>query len=249
MLSIYDAQQYVKHFEQEMGDNAYVKLSEDGKSILSYKTGENLGSIERFTQILRKHLHCDFELIWSCHASLDEIYRCRQCGTVIFGGDDEERYDPNERCPTCCHDPSVCHNEYWTAEDIQNDPDKAKTIQMYEELAKREKEAEIRRQKRGGLYDHERWIGHIKTKKRLFTFKHLCFGWGVKGMKKDRFLRVSCSIKDEDGLSYSMGRDRGFSFDIPLNFYAFYIRYIHPYSKKCPPEIRKYHFWQKATEA
>lgn len=241
MLGKYDVKKFIET-HQHLGNGTQVTLSEDRQDVMV--NGEKLCSVTDFTLHLRRELHCDFEEIWSCHASLDEVYRCRECGTVIFGGDDEFRYDPDERCPVCCNDPSVCHNEYWTAEEIKNDKEKQKTIEAYEQMAKMEAEAEARRKARGGLYDWERWKHRIRTKRYVFTLEHLCFGWGKRVKKKQRFFRISCSVWD--GESYVRGCGKGFSISIPLNFYTFYIAYIYRYTKDCPPYLRKNAFWQKS---
>lgn len=82
------------------GRDMEIALSEDKKSILDIQTGEAICSVDTYVAYLRRKLHCDFECIFYDRVDLTTIYRCNECGTVIFTGDDE-RYDPNLRCPVC----------------------------------------------------------------------------------------------------------------------------------------------------
>ena len=73
-----------------------------------------------------KILHCDFECIYNEHVSLDVVYKCNECGTIIFTGDDE-RYDINLACPVCAN---YNHSNYWTQEMIESDPDKKRYVEF-----------------------------------------------------------------------------------------------------------------------
>ena len=239
MINIYDLKRSIKAAEQK-GHELWFKLSDDENSILDSKTGEYICKTETYLQHLREKLHCDFENIYYEHASLTNIYRCRQCGTVIFGGDDE-RFNPNERCPTCCNDPSVTWNEYWTKEEIDSDPEKQKTIQAYiKEQARMDREYK-RREARGGLYDFERSKKKFTTKKHGYTVRRINYGYdgdtGKTCKPADRFIEIAIWNKD-DGIHQK-------TITIPLSFYAIWIRWIYPYSRKCHPDVRKYTFWQK----
>lgn len=160
-------------------DNDKVKIyaSDDMESILNKEDGSYFCSMETFLQKLREHEHCDFETIYYEHGSLTHIYKCRQCGTVIFGGDDE-RWNPNEKCPTCCHDKSVCHNTYWTQEEIFNDLKKQEVIDWYVMDQLRMDEEYKRRKARGGLYDWQRFVKKIETKKFILKISLINYDWG-----------------------------------------------------------------------
>lgn len=122
--------------------------------IVSRDCPENVlfNNSEELLTKLRRKLHCDFECIYHDHASLDTIYKCNECGTVIFTGDDE-RYDPNLMCPNCS---DYKHNdEYWTAEMIEADPSKRYALNVYLNLTKAQKKADELFIKRGNLYDWE----------------------------------------------------------------------------------------------
>ena len=242
MISKYDV---IKSFErlEKKGANLKLRLSEDKKDVLDGETGKRLCSIDTYLDYARKELHCDFESVYYDHASLTDIYRCRQCGTVIFGGDDE-RYDPDCRCPTCCNDTSVCKNEFWTADEIEQDENKQKEIAVLEKLEQENREAAARREARNGLYDWQRWIKKFKTKNHMIKISYINFGWGHKNVKQDKHIEIMDYVREEDG-HFVYGKDKGHCIIIPLNFYAFYLRHIFPYSKKCPENTRKYHFWQK----
>lgn len=236
MISKYDVIRQF-HNAEKKGKVLSLKLSEDENSLIDSNTGEFVCSVDTFTEKLRKQEHCDFETIYYEHATLVEVYRCRQCGTVIFGGDDEYHYNPNERCPTCCQDESVCYNKYWTKEQIDSDLEKQKTIQSLIEMQKEMNEADKRRKARGGLYDWQRWRKELPIGSRVFKCTLINYNSNKKLEHTDRFLEV-CNYKKSDGIVK-------YCFQIPLSFYHIYIRYIFPYSKKCRPELRKYYFWQK----
>lgn len=245
MISKYDV---IKSFENaaEKGKALAMKLSEDKTKLLDSKTGEYVCSVDTFLDYLRKEEHCDFESIYYEHASLTDVYRCRQCGTVIFGGDDE-RYDPNCKCPTCCHDDSVCRNEYWTKEEIENDSEKKGYIDFLIQSQKKMNEAAARRKARNGLYDWQRWVKKIHTKNHHIEISYIHFGWGEKNIKHDKYIEIMDYERDKDG-SFVYGKDIGHCIKIPLNWYNVYIRWIYPYSNKCPENLRKYYFWQKKIE-
>ena len=54
-------------------------------------------------------------------------------------------------------------------------------------------------------------------------------------------LELKIGVGDKDGMGYSMNK----YYRIPLAPYSFYIQFVYPYSKKCPPDLRKYYWWQK----
>lgn len=241
MISRYDVIKALK-VAQEKGDDIPFHLSPDEKLLLKNTTNEPISTLDDYVSYLRKKLHCDFESIYYDHASLTDVYRCRQCGTVIFGGDDEDHYDPNEKCPTCCGDESVCQNDYWTKEEIDSDPEKQKTIKSLEEFTAHERRHHERMKLRDGLRDWERWRKIIKTKKYKYMVEHICFGFDgdqgrvPKGVRADRFLEIYKI--DEEGIRVKHNR-------IPLNLHTFWITYIYKYTKACSPYLRKYHRWQK----
>lgn len=239
MITIYDLKRSIKAAMQE-GHDLWFKLSEDENSILDSKTGEYICKTETYLQHLREKLHCDFEVLYSEHVSLTVVYRCKQCGTVIFGGDDE-RFNPNECCPTCCNDPSVTFNKYWTKEEIDSDPEKQKVIQAYIDEQARMDRAYERRQARGGLYDWQRSQKEFSTKKHGYRITRINHGFDGDAGKTirpaDKYLEIVIWNK-ETGI-------REKTIQIPLNFYAIWIRWIYPYSRRCHPDVRKYAFWQK----
>ena len=240
MISNWDVIQYFnKNDRKAFG----MTLDEDNKTLVDAETNERVCSIETLTGYLRRKAHCDFETVYYEHVSLDNVYRCCECGTVIFGGDDE-RYDPNCRCPTCCNDKSVCQNEFWTADEIETSEEKKEYIKSLELTQKEMDEAAARRKARGGLYDWQRWVKEFRTKNHHITVSYINFGYGQKHRKKDKYLEIMDYEKDESG-GFVYGKDKGHCIKIPLSFYNIYIRWIYPYSKNCHPDFRKYTFWQK----
>lgn len=245
MISRYDVIKALKA-AQERGDDIPFHLSPDEKLLLKNSTDEPISTLDDYVSYLRKKLHCDFESIYSEHATLTEVYRCRQCGTVIFGGDDEDHYNTDEKCPTCCKDPSVTWNKYWTKEEIDADLEKQATIKALENEMARQRRHNERRQMRNGLYDWQRWKKVIKTKKHSYRFQLICTGYDgdigrvPKGQHGCKYLQIDhWNFEKEDVHDFCK---------IPLNFYAVYIFFILPYLKSTHPDVRKYTFWQRKPE-
>ena len=199
-------------------------INEEETELFDSETNKFVCTIETYTKYLRKELHCDFETVYYEHATLDEVLRCKQCGTVIFTGDDE-RYDPNLCCPGCGKYKTGL--VYWTGEEIEQDEAKRKTIEMYEEFSRQQKIEYERRKRRGGLYDWQlidktklfkKWSVHIELED---------FGHGWDGEKHSRpwwkrmiQFRISFAKKDDD-ISYSTK----WKIEIPLSPYSWYIKY------------------------
>ena len=140
----------VKEFFRKNKDNPEIKITLDEKeeNLVSKETGIFISTIDEYLHFMRKKFHCDFELVYEEHVSLIEILRCKECGTVIFTTEDND-YDPRLCCPTCGG-----YNtwfEYWTADDIKNDPNKQEAIQHFEQMQKSQIEAE----KHSNYYDYK----------------------------------------------------------------------------------------------
>lgn len=232
MISRYDVIKYLEKHQDELQAHFDKELD-----ACVTPDGRVLCTIDQLTQSLRKDNHCDFECIYSCHASLDAVYRCKECGTVIFTGDDE-RYDPLLRCPTCggYHH----HGDFWTKEEIEADEEKQRQIKGMEEYMRYEDEAYRRRKARGGLYDWQLFDKTYYGKKHCYTIE-ITVNNITESKIKGLALKISVGDKDDDGISYAIKR----WYTIPLGITAIYRYWILPYSKKYPEEFRKYHFWQK----
>jgi DNA-directed RNA polymerase subunit RPC12/RpoP len=226
-----------KHLEQYQ-TNPDFTFRVEGENIVDKKTNGVICSLDHYVDVLRTKAHCNFEVIYYERVSLLTVYRCKDCGTVIFGGDDEFRYDPNLSCPTCGG--YETRLQYWTADEIASDPLKQKDIESYEYFTKLDMEADERFKKRGGLYDWQVWKKKIYTKNHLYTFDlecdNICHS-KLKGLK----LKIGYFIKDKDDSFF----EREKSFQIPLSKGAFYYQFIYPHSKRCPEELRARFFWEK----
>lgn len=236
MISVYDVIRTFRRAKEQGKDMPFI-ISDDHKTLTS-KDGKVTVTVEDFAQFMREKEHCDFEVVYSEHATLTTVYRCRECGTVIFGGDDEERYDPLLCCPVCAG--YKCQTEYWTGEAIKNDPKKQESIKFYEEMQREQEEASKRYVARGGLYDWQvfkkDWYGdkhslHVEMQ----NFKN------KKWYQANTSLEISIGDKDDVGVGYTVKKFHS----IPLSPYNFYIRFVYPYTKKCHPEFKKYLPWQK----
>lgn len=212
MISRYDV---INAFEDEMkkGNTEYSYDRET--DMIKGKDGKDICSLDEFMPVIRRKNHCNFESIYYCHATLDNVYRCLECGTVIFGGDDE-RYDPACRCPTCSNDNSVCRNTWWSADEIKNEPEKQQFIEGLIEQQRIMNEIEERRRKRGGKSDSEIWIKEYRGKKHYLEFKLECNNLFLTKLKGLKFV-IRHSEKDyENDFGYFWKRD----YVIPLSISA-----------------------------
>jgi len=231
----------INFFEKRKGDPTVPHTIDEKHENIIYKdTGKVLATIDEYMAAMKKVLHCDFELIYDEHPSCFSVIRCKECGTVIFERYDED-YDPNLCCPTCGG--YKTYFDFWTKEEIDSDEEKQKAIKNYEEMQRELDESYARRQKRGGLYDWEIWKKRIEFKKTLWNISLECDNLfyskpKLKGLK----LIIKMSKRDPEYDDMFVWKK---STRIPLSWYAFYIHCILPYSKTCPEELRKYHFWQK----
>ena len=199
-------------------ENNTLHLKEDGKAVCSF---------EEYAEWVREKAGCAFETIFYEHVSSQHIVRCKKCGTVVFTGDDE-RWEPQLKCPVCTDYKPFC--EYWTGEEIARDTEKQNTIAQYEAWQKQMDEEAARREKRGGLYDWQRWQKKIYTKNHHIVITHQCFDLEQKTWKKMRTLEIEDYVRDENDY-FIISKDHGHRLSIPLSAYAFYIKYIYPHTK------------------
>lgn len=189
MISQYDVIRYAKNNPEK----SWFRIEE--KNVIDKETNEVVCSLEKLTQYIKESMHCDFECLHHCHASLETTLRCRECGTVIFSYDDED-YDPHLCCPICGG--YQTHFKYWTKEEIENDTQKADTIKFLEDWTKEENEAYERRKKRNGKYDSEIWNWTIRGKKYGVKFELKCdnlFKHGLNGLH----FRINWMDRDDSG--------------------------------------------------
>ena len=197
----------------------------DGDLIKSIETDITITNVDEMVGFLRKKFHCDFEVIYHEHGSLTTIYRCSECGTVIFGGDDE-RWDPNLCCPVCSdYKPSL---KYWTGEEIANDPKKQEYVNDTIKAQDRMNAMYERIRQRGGLHDWELWKKNIKLKNYHFTLSLECLDYFSTGLKGLNF-HIIIFVREKDSDISFVGKH---FIRIPLSFYAIYIQWIFPHTKK-----------------
>ena len=189
MISVFDVKQYVKNHPE-----LPFSINEENK-IIDKKKNDVVCDVQDFVQFLRKKLHCDFDVIYECHGTLEVIYRCRQCGTVIFASDDEWNYEPNLCCPICSDYKTGF--EYWAGEDIADDIQKQQSIEFLIDM-EHEQEESYRRYRKRGKYDWQVWKGRIKLPRRAVYIDLLCdnlFRHGLRGLR----LELHWAKKDDIG--------------------------------------------------
>lgn len=213
MISRYD----IRMFYKRNSDKLEHQIDESD-NIVHKETGEILCSLDDFVNSMRKKLHCDFEFIYSCHGTLEVIYRCIECGAVIFASDDVMYYDDNLCCPVCAN--YQTHFKYYTGEEILADEEKQKEIAWYEEMTREQIEADKRWKKRKGKYDHQICKGRIPFGSKYAIYYDLecnnLFKSGLKGLK----LILHWAVKD--GVCYTYKK----CIMIPLSLYAIKIQIL-----------------------
>ena len=156
MISKYDLIRYAEN----KSDQCWFRIEEE-KNVIEKETGKFVCDINILLQHMREKMHCDFECIYDCHGLLEVILRCKECGTVIFTTEDEN-YDPNLCCPTCGEYKTWF--EFWTAEDIKNDPQKQEAIRHFEQMQKKQDELEQHRNFSGCNYKKKPTIRKIVSR-------------------------------------------------------------------------------------
>lgn len=111
----------------EHRENCWFSI-DDCDNVIDKESNKILGKIGEFVMTLRALTHCDFEILYTCYETKETIYRCKECGTIIFCCEDE-LYDPNLCCPTCGE--YKTHLKYWTVKDIEKDPNKKYIVNFY----------------------------------------------------------------------------------------------------------------------
>jgi uncharacterized Zn finger protein (UPF0148 family) len=206
MISKWDIRQYHKLHTDEIGYHV-----DENDMIVNNETGKILCSLDDFTDSMRKKLHCDFESIYYCHGMLQNVLRCRECGAVIFTYEDEYE-DLNLCCPVCAN--YETYYKYYTAEDIEQDEEKRKEIELLEEMKREMIEEDKRWKKRKGKYDYQICKGRIPIGYKYAIYYDLecnnLFKSGLKGLK----LILNWAVKD--GMCYTYQK----RIIIPLSLYA-----------------------------
>lgn len=222
MISQYDVKRYA-----EKHPDCWYTVDGDN-NIVDKENGKIVCTLKEMTEYIRKEMHCDFESVYYCHGTLQDVIRCRECGTVIFSTEDEWGYDPKLCCPTCGG--YKTHFEYWTADEIKSDKKKQDTIEWLEHMQQEQIEADKRYIARGNKYDHQIWKGSMKLSRKYRLFLDLeCDNFPktkLKGLK----LIAHIATKDDDcGYIYNKGE-----IFIPLSIGAFKIwwRYKRKWRRK-----------------
>lgn len=227
MIFKYNIIEYAKQFP----DKCWYIVSEDETRIINKATGEDMCSMDTLVEVMRDKLHCNFEVIYSCHPTLETTLRCKECGTVIFTHEDE-RWEPNLCCPVCSD--YKTNFEYWTAKEIKNDKKKQNSINFLIKIQEEQEESYRRQKRRNGKCDWQ--IGKCKMKfaNKIIVFELQCdnlFRTKLKGLK----LRIAVGTKCEDHIGYIINN----YFTIPLSISAAKTVYkIHKHNRNKPEEIK-----------
>ena len=196
---------------------------DENEDVFDKESGKNIGTLDEILAFFRHKLHCDFEVIYSCHPTLETTYRCKDCGTVIFARDDEW-YEENLCCPVCSDYQTGF--EYWSGEEIKNDEKKQNTIDFLIKMQEEQEESYRRQKRRNGKYDWQISKWKIKIPNKAIYFELQCdnlFHTGLKG------LRLHIDIGEKDGMGYIIKK----FFTIPLSIGAAKTAYrVHKHLKE-----------------
>jgi len=219
---MYNTKYTLKEFSELPNSPFYI----NGENVIDKETNKTLCTVKYFLEMLRRKTHCNFETVYYCHATLEEVLRCKDCGTIIFASDDCWEYEPNLCCPTCSN--YTTNFEYWTAEDIANSEEKQSLVKNLEKMAEEDR-AESERYKKRGKYDYQIWKGSIKiSKKHALFFDLECdnlFKSGLKG------LHLVIHTAEKDDISYVYKK----VYKIPLSYS--YLK-LYCYMKKKEKEMK-----------
>jgi uncharacterized Zn finger protein (UPF0148 family) len=183
-------------------------------------------NVDTFLDKYKKKTGQSFECIYDEHACLVSVLKCTECGTVIFEHYDED-YEPHLKCPTCTDYKTGF--KYYTKEEIEQDEDKQKEIDMYYKFTQMQKEADERYIKRGNLYDFEKTQEYT-----IFKTKNYKVKAQIKGFSKwDLFIEINVWKRNDD-ISYT-GKKH---IKIPLSPYSFYIQFIYKHLGICHKDLR-----------
>lgn len=216
MISQYDVKQYLNN-----DTSPHYYCNEETQRVMKKDSNEDICSIEAYTEFLRKSLHCSFKSVYSCPLDLQNVLRCTECGTVIFSYDDE-RYDPNLKCPTCSGENT--YFEFWTQEDIDADEKKQNTLNFYGEMREWDRKR-YEREKRTGLNNYELWKKRITIGKTVYIPKLLVSDYVGKKLKG---LHFAIDIINNETHTYKKSN----ACKIPLSYHYLYIMYLYPIKKK-----------------
>ena len=209
MISKYDVRKIIENSEE-------YTINKSNDMIIKKSNMLPIMTLDELVESHRKRHHCDFECIYDEHATLQVVYRCKDCGTVIFASDSEGEYDPNLCCPTCggYH----TYYDYWTQEDIDNDIKKQNTLKFFkDEMEIKRKENE--RYSKTGLYFNEIWKKEFN--KYIVTLE--CYN-----VFRSKFDGLKLEIKH---FNDDYVRDK--TITIPLSWSALKTAYhMHQYNKK-----------------
>lgn len=209
MVNEYD----IKRYAEKYPDKCWYVVDDDDM-IVDKDTNKTICHIDELVDIARKKMHCNFEFIYECHATLETTYRCRECGTVIFTREDES-WDPNLCCPVCGDYKTGF--KYWTGEEIALSEEKQNTIAFLKAMQADKVEADKRYKQRGNKYDWQIGSGKIKLFKRAVFWDLECdnlFETKLKGLR----LKIHWAHKEDKSYTYKK------NFLIPLSISAFKIQ-------------------------
>lgn len=238
MISKYDFKKHVIRLIEEGKLNFVYNESDDS---LYDKDGQFVCLLDEYLDLYRRKTGQHFTSIYTDPCSLLDIIKCNECGTVIFSSDNYEEYDQNLCCPTCVG--YKTHFKFWTKEEIENDEEKQKTIEFYEQWT-REKNERYEREQRRGKLDWEITKNKIKTKSYMIEFILECDNITKSYFKDLRFVIQIWKKDNEDSWGYHFKK----KILIPLSWSQFYIHYIYIHLGKCHPSVRSKWYIGKAKE-
>lgn len=188
----------VKKYFSEGEDTNYL-YDEKTDNVISKDTGIAVCSLNELTKALKEDYGESFENIYSEEATCSWVIRCTKCGCVLFGADDE-RYEPNLKCP-CCTEYTPEHTRYWSAEEIEMDASCKFTIQFYENLQRASEEHDKRCKKRNNKLDWEILKKTIKFKNKVIYLALECDDITVSYFRGLRIMISSSKHVEKDGKS------------------------------------------------
>lgn len=198
MISKYQVRELI----EKKREDVYIDKNDN---VVDKNDDRVLCSLDTFVETLRIQEHCNFEVIYDCHALLQTTYRCKECGTVIFTTEDEY-FDPNLCCPVCGDYKTGF--EYWSGEDIKNSKVKRDSIDALIKENQYFIEAGKRYEKRK-LYDNQiyRKVFHIFRDALHISIELGCNNLFITKLKGLKLSIVVCDMRkkkytDDEGYNH-----------------------------------------------
>lgn len=187
-------------------------IDDSHQYVINAKTKKAVGTVEDFRVIAEHLLNSRFEVYYGVEDAFDLVFKCKDCGSIIWGGVDE-RFDPYLKCPHCSG--YNTNLPYWAGDEVARDEEKQIDLAIVMEHSEYV-DATNTRYREEGLYDWEYWRREGKKWNMATTVQSFYYS-GKRGLTLYIWKKENSR---HDGLR------------IPLSWKSVYDLWIYPHTKK-----------------